>query len=173
MLLEPSNRGEIERLRQDQLALQAQFGGTAIENVHLTCERFVCENKALVADLIQRLDRSLTHIAPLALTAVSMKSLYASVLKCYVLKWEIEVSEELEHLVGLVKKLLAESEIASLYAPDFISSGVSALKGLAEPVSARLGAPRPLFTASRMLLSRILAPNEFEILATIDLPEPS
>ena len=49
MLLEPTKKGEIERLAQQQMALQAKFGGTPIEHVHLTCERKLARPTVTIA----------------------------------------------------------------------------------------------------------------------------
>jgi hypothetical protein len=174
-LFEPTRENEIRRLRQRQLGLQAHYGGQPIEHVHLTCERFLCPDKTKIPDLVQRLAHDLAQVEPFTLTACALETLYVPMLQCHILKWEIEISQELGHMVQLLRALLSETGMSLLYAPEFVSSLVSALKDLSQRIPDRLDCdmPYPLFTVNRVLLSEILAPNEFKIMAAIDLPRRS
>jgi len=175
VLLEPSQPHEINRLRQRQVALQARFGGVPIEHVHLTCQRFACQDKGLLGVFIRNLTRALADLEPFPLTAIALKPRFVSFRKTNILKWEIQVTQDLEDFVASVEQALVAAGIASLYRLGFVSSQITALKDVPEPEPGDLAAqvfPQHLFAAGRVVLSRIDGPNAFEILAELRLPNP-
>jgi hypothetical protein len=167
VLLEPTDTHEINQLRQRQVALQARFGGVPIEHVHLTCQRFACQAKGLMEAFVQNLTRALEPLEPFPLTAIALKPRYVTFRQTNILKWEIQVTQDLKSFVARVEQALVAAGIAPLYRSGFVSSQVTALKEVPEPGPGDLAAevfPQHLFTADRVVLSRLDGPNAFEIL---------
>jgi hypothetical protein len=173
VLLEPTEPHEINHLRQRQVALQARFGGQPIEHVHLTCQRFACRDKGLLGAFVQNLTRALADLEPFPLTAIALTPRYVSFRQTNILKWEIQVTQDLKGFVARVEQALMAAGIAPLYRSGFVSSQVTALKDVPEPGPGDLAAevfPQHLFAADRVVLSRLDGPNAFEILAELRLP---
>ena len=176
VLLEPKDRHEIYLLHQRQNALQALFGGTLIENVHLTCQRLVCPEERLLPDLVGNLTRVLQDVCPIPLTALSLQMLHVPVMRTDILKWCIEVTADLRRFVRTVENAVAATGIDPLYPPRWVSSLVAALKDVPQippsSLSIRGTFPHHLFTIDKVELSRIDGPSQFTILATIHLCPP-
>lgn len=168
ILLAPADPVEIGRLLQHQQTLQAHFGGDLIEPVHLTCQRFECQDQELMRLLIQKSRRSLAALAPFPLVARALQPLYVPILGANVLKWRIEVTGELLHLERMIRQLLQAEGITPLFRST--STLVSALKGVPQVTTRTLQdygpVSYPLFTAGRILWSRIGGVDQFETLAT-------
>jgi hypothetical protein len=171
VLLEPTQAEELDRLRQRQLALQATFGGTPIERVHLTCQRFAYRDEQRLQAFQERLSNVLAGVRPLSLTALSLQTLPATVRRTSLLKWRVEVTQDVRWLVALVEGCLVDVGIEPLYTSGFVASLVSALKGVPELEAEQLagygGFPVHLFTGQQIELSRICGSNTFETLAII------
>lgn len=174
LLLEPTQEEEIHRLRQRQTMLQSLFGGIPIPRIHLTCQRFVCRTE-MVEDLIASLEDGFRAVAPIAIKALGMETLYVPALQTNVLKWRIEVTQTLKDFVAIAEREIAEIGLQSLYVTGFVSSLVTALKGvpkLEEDDYAQYEElPYHLFTGKMVILSRIDGANKFDTLATIHLGE--
>jgi len=172
VLLEPNREEEIERLRKRQATLQGLYGGSLIKHVHLTCQRFACADERPVGEFVQRLRQIVTAVEPFALTALSLETRYVLVRETNVLKWRVAVTAELRRFAGLVEEALEGTGIASLYAPGFVTCLVTALREVPELGAGELARygelPYPLFDSGKVLLSRILGPNAFEILAKME-----
>jgi hypothetical protein len=82
--------------------------------------------------------------------------------------------ERLGELAATFNCVLRGEGIDSLYAPGFVSSLIAALIDVPDVDRAHLDSadlPCHLFTARQAVLSRILGPNEFEILATLQFAD--
>ena len=173
VLLEPTQEEEINHLRQRQMSLQSLFGGIPIQDVHLTCQRFACQDEHLLQGFVQNLTRPLAIIEPFLFTALSLKTLHSPLRQTNILKWHVQVPEDLRRFVAIVEHTLLATGITPLYPSGFVSSLVAALRGVSELSSDDLSSynafPHHLFTADKVVLSKINGLNEFEILATIPL----
>jgi hypothetical protein len=172
VLLEPAE-GEIAGLRQRQAALQARFGGRPHERVHLTCQRFELQDERPLPDLIRLLRSGLVVVRPFSIVAVSLVQLEHPFWRSRLLRWCIQSSDDLRRLGRIVERTLAAVGIA----PHFsLASGweptlLTALDGIPEVDLERnlddIPFPHHLFTARRVVLSRIRGHRQFEILETI------
>ena len=174
ILLVPTDRRQIEHLRHLQAALRRRYGGTPIERVHLTCQRFACADEGQLQGLVRSLADTLAGISPLTCAALSLDTLYVPIMDTNTLRWRIRVTERLCELTATFKRVLHEAGIDSLYAPDFISSLIAALRDVPDVDRAHLDSadlPCHLFTARQVVLSRILGPDEFEILTTLQFAD--
>jgi hypothetical protein len=115
----------------------------------------------------------LAGFTPFGLTAVSLQTLYLPIRQTNILKWKIEVTEELRLFVALVEQALLSLGVEPLYRTGFVSTLVAALKDVPEMDQARLaeykGFPQHLYRGERIVLSQICGPNEFKTLAVIPL----
>jgi len=176
ILLEPFREDEITRLRQMQASLQSIFGGTQIDRVHLTCQRFTIRDAQELRNIQSRLSELLGNVEPFPLTALSLQTLYVTFRQTNILKWRIEKTVALRHLTAMLEQTLLGMGIEPLYGTGFVSSLVAALKGVPELEDSRLaeyeGLPQRLFDGEQVVMSKLCGANEFEILAKIPLLSP-
>jgi hypothetical protein len=173
LLLEPETAEEA-RLRVYQQALKTRFGGTFIEKVHLTCQRFDDVGPEQMARLLAQLAQVVQETPPFAVTAQGLEPLYVPVRQTHILKWRIEIGAELRQFAVRVDALLAGLGIASHYVNGFIPDLVTALKDVPPVEAAALAndpdLPYHLFEMGRLVVSRIEGPNEFKIEGHLDWP---
>ena len=170
-LLIQSSQSTTGDLYHRQLALQARYGGTLIQPIHLTCQRFTGEDERHWQPLLAYLRQNMDAVMPFPLTAVALQTLAVPVLQTTILKWAIAMTPGLLQFQALIEDALDASGIAGHYAPGFVSSLVAALRDITPPPPAQPlydpTLPYPLFSADQLVLSRILGPNQFAILATL------
>ncbi len=176
VLIEPICQAEINLLQERQSSLQSHFLGKPIENIHLTCQRFKPKHEHSIDILAQDLKHALVTVEPFSLTALSLQTLQVPVLQTNILKWEIQMTEDLRRFVTLVEQTLVVNGVIPLYKSGFVSTLIAALRDVPELSSDSLSnyatTPHHLFTAGKVVLSRIVGPKEFDILATIHLMRP-
>jgi hypothetical protein len=174
VLLEPAE-DEIADLRQRQAALQARFGGCPQERVHLTCQRFELRDEHSLPDLVRLLRSGLVAVRPFSIVAVSLVQLEHPFWRSRLLRWRIQSSDDVRRLGRIVERALGAVGITPHFAP---ASGweptlLTALDGIPEVNLERyqddIPFPHHLFTARRVVLSRIRGYRQFEILGTVRL----
>ena len=170
-LLIQSSQPISDELYPRQRALQARYGGTLIQPLHLTCQRFAGQDERQWQFLLTHLRQHMGAVMPFPVTAVGLQTLAVPVLQTTILKWVIALTPALLQFQALIDDALAGSGIAGHYAPGFVSSLVAALRDitpatLTQPLHDST-LPYLLFTADQLVLSRILGPNQFAILATL------
>jgi hypothetical protein len=179
VLLAPTGEAEIVQLRRRQAALQSLFDGMPVEPVHLTCQRFEADGASQLEPFIRNFAVSISEVTPIAFVALAMRTLYVPALQSNMLKWQVaevctdDGATKLRHFVALTERELAKAGLVSLYTPGAVASLVTALRGVPALTPGDLaqvgGFPHHLFTAKRVVLSRICGPDDFEILATFEL----
>lgn len=169
LLIQSSQPAAAGDLYNRQRALHTRYGGTIIEPVHLTCQRFAGDDARQWHQLMAHLRQGMGAIMPFPLTAVALQTLAVPVLQTTILKWEVAMTPALRQFHALVNDALQASGIVGHYPPGFTSSLVAALRDIEAPTQPLYdpALPYPLFTADQIVLSRILGPNEFASLATI------
>ena len=173
LLLEPKRDDEILNLKQWQTDLLSRFGGEPIERVHLTCQRFACLDDNRIQAFTTSLEQTVSTVDPFPLTAISLQTLLVAFRKTHILKWQVQVTDEVQQFATTVESLLGVVGIEPLYISGFTSSLVAALKDVSELAADRLSSygsfPHHLFTAEQAVLSKIMGANEFEILASVEI----
>ena len=173
VLLEPSDRVELKQLRQYQNALQANFGGEPAEVIHLTCQRYEIQQKDQLNDLVENLLKTRNEIKPFPISAVSLSALHEEYRDTNILKWCVQVTDDLMRFLAFIENGLLTSGILPLQKSWFVPTLVTALVAIhdlnIESKIEGLKFPQYLYYASQFQLSKICAPSEFEILATIQL----
>jgi hypothetical protein len=175
VLLVPG-QDEAERLHRLQASLQLIFGGIPHEPVHLTCQRFKMAHDVPLPGIIQHLEARLAVIPPASIVADSVIRVEHPFWQSSLLRWRIEATDEVRHLAAAIEDGLVAAGITPHFPRD---SGwgptlVTALEGItsrADP-DHRLSKdlfPLYLFTGRWVVLSRILAQREFELLWAMQL----
>jgi len=173
ILLEPSDQVELKQLRQYQNALQANFDGQPAEVIHLTCQRFEIQREDQLNDLVENLLKSRNEVKPFPIRAVSLLALHEEYRDTNILKWCVQVTDDLKRFLAFIENGLLTSGILPLQKSWFVPTLVTSLVGIydlnIESKIERLKFPQYLYYASQFQLSKICAPSEFEILETIQL----
>jgi hypothetical protein len=166
VLLEPTPGGYSPGQERQQ-DLQLRFGGTLIERLHLTCQRFDCQDPQTLKACLAGLKKVVADTEQFALQAIGLETLYVPVRETNILKWEVEVHHTLRHFVAEIRRALLLQGIEPHYVADFVPNLVAALKDVPEVSEERLaqevGLPYSLFDTGQLVVSRIHGPNEFVI----------
>lgn len=173
VLLEPVQKTEIDGLHQRQKLLQSSFGGVPIKRIHLTCQRFACQDEQQLKNLQKHMCGLMAGLKPFSLTALSLRTLYVPIRQTNILKWEIEETDELRQFVAVLEQALVSVGIKPLYRTGFVSSLLAALKEVPELDEISLakygGFPYHLYNGEQIVLSQICGPNEFKTVSILPL----
>ena len=171
ILLEPSRDDQIALLRGRQTAFMARCGGTPIKHIHLTTQRFVCEENARLQTFIAQLAQLITEIPPPSLTAIAIDQMHVPIREMTILKWRIDHSQRLCNYVAAVDTIMAQVGVQSLYVQGFVSSLVAALGNIptANTEISKLSASCPyhLYDVGKIIVSRIEGKNQFSVLKAL------
>lgn len=177
VLLEPGEK-EVPKIREIQTSLQALLDGYPHERVHLTCQRFSLEEGALLAAAIDQIGVRVASLSPVSVTADGFVIVESPFWQSRLLRWRIQVTEDLRRLVTAVEGGLAAAGVRPHFpsAVGWMPTLVTALEGfpMREDTDDRLRAqafPEYLFTGRQVVLSRIVGQRRFDILRTIQLAE--
>lgn len=176
VLLEPAEE-EIPRLRQLQASLQGWLGGHPHERVHLTCQRFRLEEDRLLATVVEQLRDRIGQLPPVALIANGVVIAESSFWQSRLLRWQVEVTEDLQRLVEAVEGGLVAAGARPHFpcAAGWIPALVTALEDVPQreyvQEELREGFPQYLFTGQRVVLSRIVGQRRFDVLSNIEWAE--
>ena len=167
---------EAERLRRLQLSLQLILGRVSHEPVHLTCQRFKVVHDAPLPGIIQHLEARLAAIPPVSVVANSVIQFEHPFWQSSLLRWRIEATDEVSrrsaaiedgHLAGGITPHFPRD---SGWAPALVTAreGITPLEDLDHQLNKNLF-PLYLFTGRWVVLSRIQAQREFELLWAMQL----
>ena len=172
-MLEP-NVEDMPGIHQLQTSLQMQVGGRIHRRVHLTCQRFSIEDGASTKALVRQLAARIAPLPPIPVRAGAFVVMESVFWKTRLLRWQIQVTEEMRRLLTAIEAGLASAGVQPHYRVVEVARSmlVTALEDLPEEVNlrpAKEGLPLSLFTGRRVVLSRIVGQRRFEILATLPL----
>ena len=176
VLLEPAP-GKVAQVRQLQRSLQSVFGGHPHRRVHLTCQRFAVAEEGILSDIVQHLRSNLTAIRPFPVTARSLVQAEHRFWESRLLRWPIELTDELLDFARVVADVLVAAHVTPHFplASGWQPTHVTALEAIPKVDLGHLPAsmvyPHPLFTGEQVVLSKILGRRQFDILETIQLAE--
>jgi hypothetical protein len=176
VLLEPAE-DEITELRQLQMSLQSLYGGRLHERVHLTCQRFELGDGQVLPDIVQRLGDSIAALQPFHITASSLVEMEHPFWQTRLLRWRIQVTDDVRRFVQLVERGLVAGGVRPhfSYTSGWVPTLVTALEAIPkldlEHPPAGIPFPQYLFTGRQVRLSKIVGRRQFEILATIPLTD--
>ena len=173
LLPSPDEAGRVHRL---QTSLQSVFGGTPHRPVHLTCQRFRMGRDHPLPDIIGNLEASLAVVSPVSVVAGSVIQIEHPFWQSSLLRWRIDANDDVLRLSAAIEDgLLAAGTRPhfprdSGWAPTLVTAleGITPAAGLDRQLSKNLF-PLHLFTGRWVVLSRILAQREFELLWAMQL----
>jgi hypothetical protein len=170
------DQDEADRLRQMQASLRSVFGGTPHEPVHLTCQRFAMVDEHALRDIIHHLEARLALVPPVPVIAASVAEMEHRFWQSRLLRWRIQVTAEVRHLVKSIEDGLVAARVTPHFPCDsgWVPTRVTALEGisLGRNLHRRLSEdpfPLHLFTGRQVILSSIVGQRAFEILWTMQL----
>ncbi len=173
VLLMPDHT-DLPVIRRRQEELVADYGGWLVPEVHITCQRFRIDQQGSLDDYLLRLRTNLGRQPSFPVFARRLVHFEASFWQTFVLRWEVEASEEFNHFVQLLDDSIRETNLQPDYPHDvpFTCSAVD----LTEPVKLNAVStqtfPQKLFQARRAIFSRVLGFNDFEMLGFAALKDP-
>jgi hypothetical protein len=167
---------EAERLRRLQGSLQLILDGLPHDPVHLTCQRFKMVHDDPLPGIIQHLEAKLAVIPPVSIVANSVIQIEHPFWQSNLLRWRIEATDEVSRLSAEIEDGLLAAGITphfprdSGWAPALVTAleGITPLADLDHQLNKNLF-PLYLFTGRWVVLSRILARREFELLWAMQL----
>jgi 2'-5' RNA ligase len=171
ILLEPG-ADDLPHLRRLQADLQAVYGGRPHDPVHLTCQRFD-DPGSQVSRVIQELRQRLTGLPPIPIRAAAVKTVDHSFWRTRLLRWKIEVTDDLRRLLAQIEAGLQAAGVQPHYplGQGWVPTLVTALEDVDGAV--HLPGPNPapqfLFTARTASVSQITGWREFNVLERIPL----
>jgi len=110
----------------------------------------------------------LPGILPLQMYAKMIHPLYSEFRQSEIIKWEIEVTKKIRDFFARLEEILPVSGCISQYPAGWTSSLITALEEVSptgHPAPANIvDAPRPLFSAEKILVSRINSYRDYSII---------
>jgi hypothetical protein len=175
VLLIPS-QDEAERLGRLQASLQLIFGGVPHKLVHLTCQRFEMADDHPLPQVIQHLQVGLSTVSPVSIIADSVVHFESRFWQSSLLRWRIDATDEVRRLATAIEDGLVAARTPPHFPRDsgWVPTLVTALEGVTprgdpDHQLSRNLFPVHLFTGRWVVLSRILAQREFELLWAMQL----
>jgi len=127
-------------LHEHQRQLQHIYGGFITSPVHLTLQRFTTTAPNSLSALRQNLQDLLPGILPLQMHVKMIHPLYSEFRQSKIIKWEIEVTKKVRDFFARLEEILPASGCISQYPA------------------------RPLFSAEKILISRINSYRDYSII---------
>lgn len=161
---------ESKVIRQHQAALQAVFGGTLTDDLHLTCQRFEVRSAEALAKLTTDLHALAKSSKAMPLTATHIVPFYSRFRKGHILKIGITITDELRKFTAGLNDVMVAAGISSLYRANSQPTLVTVLENIeqfADGEAFQELLPFHLFTARQLALSRINAVDDFELMDSI------
>jgi hypothetical protein len=149
-----------------QRPLQQRFGGQCTDPVHVSLQRFVCENEARIQQLADALETTLLPYPPLPIIGRSLFSLYSDFRQENILKCEVERPAELVRITQTINQMLVRLKIGTPFVTA--STWVTVLDNINELIEEHIPFPQPLFTATRLLCSQIIGTGRYRIMWQLD-----
>lgn len=166
LLLVPATPAQTDHPARVQAPLRRRYGGRFTQPLHLTCQRFRCEDAVLEA-LEAKLGALCHDTAPLPIEARSLIPFFSSFRDEEILKAKIVRGEALDRFAAGINAVLRSERIALHY--PWVPELVTLLEGLAAPPEGPVECRIPLFLGARLVLSRIEAPDLYTPLFELPL----
>lgn len=109
---------ELRVLRQQQVVLQAQYGGRIYEDIHVTCQRFTLPGEGTLADVVQYLIENFSCLPAFPLFADSLARFYSAFWQTYVLRWQVQKTPGWRAFRAALEMTLKAIDCLPHYAPE-------------------------------------------------------
>lgn len=169
LLLVPSAQ-ELHRLITWQSGLQARFGGRAVPDPHITCQRFTPGPGKTTHDCVRQLADDLGSIRTFQIYTDRLIQFYAPYWRTHVLRWRIQESDEYAEFRDRLDRALQLSRCPSHFNRRRHASCTAIELDHPTRVAiqpAESGFPIPLFLAQTLWISELKEDQQFSILEII------
>ena len=146
-------RGSVQK---HQRLLQKKYGGDVTERIGLTCQRFHASEEQLES-LKKPLAEIINKTPPIKITSTNLEPFYSTYHEKELLKARVRLSNEVIALTEAIGNELEELTIRPLL--PWSSELITLLEGVRVGRLTRLPYAQTLFTAQRLVLTRIKAPG--------------
>ncbi|HSH01874.1 MAG TPA: hypothetical protein VLL52_05090 [Anaerolineae bacterium] len=157
-------------LHQYQLQLQGVFGGEVYEDIHVTCQRFSCDDEEKLARIIYFLSRDWGKLPMFPVFGARLVAFYADFWESWVVRWEVADTVAWRRFYNRIGAILGQYDCEPHY-PVTQTPKCSALTALPEKptIPTAYQTSRFLFYAYDLRLTRMTASGAFETLAQFRL----
>ncbi len=164
LLLVPSGE-ELERLRREQHAMQAQFGGEIVRPIHITVERFAPQNGAPPLECVAKVQDSLSTIRSFPVKTDAIIQFFAPYWQSYVLRWRVERSPEWINFRDQIQTTLKVINCPSHFVRRrHATCTILKLESKVKLPSSSLEMSRSLFKVQDLHISTLKENGKFEVL---------
>jgi len=175
ILLVPTAQ-ELHLIQQWQSDLAARYGGQAVANPHITCQRFSLDLAQSKSDCVAKLKTELQTIPRFPLYTDRLIQFYAPYWQTMVLRWRVQVTRPFAAFRDKLDRALTwlgcPSHFNRVRHPSCSAINLETAVDL-HVNPGRGDYPKPLFTARECLISALQEGGQFAILETIQLgPAP-
>ncbi|MBN2146011.1 MAG: hypothetical protein JW726_01440 [Anaerolineales bacterium] len=172
VLLISKDPQENKALYQQQQALQGLLGGKITQPVHLTCQKMAAMKEAALQEFISSFASTCANLPTFQVTALAAVPFYSDYRQAAVLKWQVQPVDFLQRFCRIVETTVLACGLSSKYPKGWTSTLVTALEDIRtteieSPINRQVF-PQPLFTASQVRISRVLA-DGYEIVSEFPL----
>jgi len=144
-----------------QRRLQAQYGGQCTQPLHVSLQRFTCADPSYLTAFKNTLQAAISRVKPLSLEGIALQPLFSNFRQNYILKCRLQQNEAINSLAAMISQQLQQHNLT----PDFpwCPELVTVLEDIDRTATDEilLHSPETLFVGSTLLLSRVVARNEY------------
>lgn len=172
VLMSPKSDKPTPALLQHLEALRSIVGGRIAGRIHITAQRFEPSDETAGERILERLKSCAAEQFKFKVGATGYIPMHSVFRNTHMLKWSVAGTEPLEHYYRLVDHLGREVGLKPLYMRRATGARVTALLEIMpkdNPALAQVPLLEPLFYVERLIVTRILAPNEYEVLGEVGL----
>lgn len=164
---------DLPPIRQMQEELMRTFGGWISAEVHVTCQRFEPPLDRKVHEVVLNLRTALARFPAFPVIASGLTQFHAPFWQSYVLRWEVEYTPEFKAFILALDGLLEQAGIQPHYPHDtpFTCSAIDLITPVQLEYAPAYSYPMHLFTARRVIFSRVMGLNDFETLGFAQLSQ--
>ncbi len=161
-------------LTNAEIAWQNQWqrihGGIRTDPLHVSLQRFVCADEAQLTAVVNALQTATAQLAPVQIEGVDLRSFHSAFRGKEILKCRAERTEALQRLDAIVRRTVLQNGLR----PDYQEPVelITVLEGITEALIATpqpLPSPQPLFVGSRLVVSRVVGQEEYELIRAWEL----
>jgi len=171
ILLVPSAQ-ELHHLHRKQNEFRNQYGGQLIDHIHITSERFSPKRTTSPKECSAVLRHHIGSLEPFPVFSDAVIQFHAPYWKSHVLRWRIQDTAAWLDFRNLLTKTLKGVDCPSHF--DRHRRATCSILALADPVDLSekhnsANNSQKLFTAKKVVISRLQNNYQFEIIETIQL----
>jgi len=164
-------KAELIGLRRVQETLAQTFDGGVVPEVHITCQRFKPEGIQNIQTMLPEIAARIGKLEAFPIYTDGLTQLLAEFWQTHVLRWKVQETPAWTQFIDGLDGALRESGLDLHYPHDkpFTCSALDLINPVKLEYAPQMIFPRFLFTARKVVFSRILGLNDFETLGVGEL----